>query len=146
MDQTSCVSCRADQFNSISGIKTATDRDFLADANKLLVLSRRVLKYSYCYAYHEAVAANVAVGEIDVHAGDAIRVKDDHVEYAKTTRLSLFEDHQERLERFTEALSENCERAYSMIDRKGVIDQMEVVARSVKAVINFEVDYQPVSS
>ena len=83
---------------------------------------------------------------MDVYAGNTISVKDDHEEHAKSTRLSLFEDHQERLERFTEALSENCERAYSMIDRKGVIDQMEVVARSVKAVINFEVDYQPVSS
>ena len=122
LNQTSCVSFRADEFNSISGIKTATDRDFLADANALLVLSRRTLKYSYCYAYHEAVACG----------------------NTKSTRLSLFEDHQERLERYTEALSEMCERAFSLIDRQRVIDLMEVVGRSVKAVINFEVDYQRV--
>ena len=122
LKQTSCVSSRADEFNSISGIKTATDRDFLADANALLVLSRRTLKYSYCYAYQEAVACG----------------------NTKSTRLSLFEDHQERLERYTEALSEMCERAFSLIDRQRVIDLMEVVGRSVKAVINFEVDYQRV--
>ena len=142
MGETSCVSGRADEFSKFSGIKSATDSDFLAEANAILVLSRRVLKYSYCYAYQKKSKSLVTTdvsSETKLDGGDTIA--GDHGD-DENLRLSLFQDHQKRLERYTEELSEVSERAFSHIDRQRVIDLMEVVGRSMKTVINFEIDYQ----
>ena len=72
-----------------------TDVEFLKSANKQLVECRKVLKYSYTFAFH-------------LEEGD------------KKTR---FEYHQEMLERFTEHLSELSEKPIQEMNRTEVVNQ-----------------------
>lgn len=123
--QCSCVQARASDYYTASGIKTATDIDFLFDANKCLVQCRRVLKYSYCYIYH------ITNENQDV----------DNVQ------LGLFEDHLERLERFTEKLSEASEGALTPADRKRVLDLTLLARRCLKTMneLGYEVQVKPIT-
>ena len=73
-----------------------TDVEFLKAANRQLVECRRVLKYSYAFAYY-------------LQDGD------------KKTR---FEYHQEMLERFTENLSELSEKPIQDMNRAEVVNQV----------------------
>jgi ariadne-1 len=90
--QRPCLDERARNYTDVAGIKIGTDTDFIRSANETLAASRRVLKFSYCIAYH-----------LPDNAGD----------YAS---LGL-QHHLERLERFTEKLSEISEAAFSCEDR-----------------------------
>jgi len=130
--QCGCVRSRADDFSKISGIKSGADTDFFVEANMLLVSSRRVLKYSYYYVYQEKEkyrAAGAAVGTMS---------EDENRSDIGELRLRLFQNYQQQLERYTEQLSEVSERAFNLVDRQRVLDLMEVVGRSMKAVIDFE--------
>ncbi len=73
-----------------------TDVEFLKAANRQLVECRKVLKYSYAFAYY-------------LQDGD------------KKTR---FEYHQEMLERFTENLSELSEKPIQDMNRAEVVNQV----------------------
>lgn len=147
--QCPCVSNRAEAFNKVSGINSASDKDFLVDANRRLVLSRRILKYSYCYVYHEhekakahaSAAASKTISK-SYNSDAAANATDDDGSFALRLfeRIDLFQIRQEQLERFTEELSEVSEGALSHADRKRVIDLMEVVGRSMKALIDFEIE------
>ena len=75
-----------------------TDVEFLKAANRQLVECRKVLKYSYAFAYY-------------LQDGD------------KKTR---FEYHQEMLERFTENLSELSEKPIQEMNRTEVVNQVSI--------------------
>ena len=77
-----------------------TDVEFLKSANKQLVECRKVLKYSYTFAFY-------------LEEGD------------KKTR---FEYHQEMLERFTEHLSELSEKPIQEMNRTDVVNSTRKVA------------------
>lgn len=76
-----------------------SDVEFLKTANEQLVECRRVLKYTYVFAY-----------------------------YMDTTSAAMqkerFEHHQEMLERFTENLSELSEKPLNEMDRTDVVNQV----------------------
>jgi len=76
-----------------------TDVEFLKSANKQLVECRKVLKYSYTFAFY-------------LEEGD------------KKTR---FEYHQEMLERFTEHLSELSEKPIQEMNRTDVVNSTRKV-------------------
>lgn len=102
--QCGCVRGQAEDFYKVSGIKTATDTDFFVAANERLVACRRMLKYSYCYVYHMTSQAQ----------------EEENVK--RSSRIELFQNFQERLERFTEQLSKVSERAFTHNERQRVVD------------------------
>lgn len=86
-----------------------TDVEFLKAANEQLVECRKVLKYTYVYAYY-------------MNPSDAMQ-KD------------RFEHHQEMLEKFTEHLSEQSEKPLDKMDRTDVVNQTRVVDSFVKKLL-----------
>jgi len=117
-----CVNVKANDYYSASG---KFDIDFLFTANDCLVQCRRVLKYSYCYIYH----ITNEIQDID------------------SVQLALFEDHLERLERFTENLSEATEGALAPVDRKRVIDLTLITRRCLKTMneLGYELQVKPLT-
>jgi ariadne-1 len=88
-----------------------SDVEFLKAANEQLVECRRVLKYTYVYAYY-------------MDTGDAMQKE-------------RFEHHQEMLERFTENLSELSEKPLNEMDRTDVVNQTRVVDRFMKNILRY---------
>lgn len=86
-----------------------TDVEFLKAANEQLVKCRKVLKYTYAFAYY-------------LEDGD---------------KRSRFEYHQEMLERFTENLSELSEKPLQEMNRTEVVNQTRVVDRFMKNVLKY---------
>jgi len=84
-----------------------TDVEFLKSANEQLVECRKVLKYTYAYAFY--------------------LIDDD--------KRRRFEFHQEMLERFTELLSELSEKPLQEMNRTEVVNQTRVVDRFMKNVL-----------
>ena len=114
-NQCNCLDGRANEFLLFNKMYTGTDTDFIYLANQRLVASRRLLKYTYCYAYHnvppdyrheEEEGANV------------------NTEHQLSNRMALFLVHQERLERVTERLSYLSENAMTRTDRRQVVDMV----------------------
>jgi ariadne-1 len=75
-----------------------TDVEFLKTANEQLVECRRVLKYTYVFAYY-------MTGK-------------------QAMQRERFEHHQEMLEKFTENLSELSEKPLAEMDRTDVVNQV----------------------
>lgn len=86
-----------------------TDVEFLKTANEQLVECRKVLKYTYAFAYY-------------------LQDKE---------KRSRFEFHQEMLEKFTENLSELSEKPLSEMNRTEVVNQTRVVDRFMKNVLKY---------
>jgi ariadne-1 len=86
-----------------------TDSAFLKAANAQLVECRRVLKYTYIYAFYI----------------------DSSTEMAK----QRFEHHQEMLEKFTENLSHESEKPIEEMDQAAVVNQTAVVDRFIKNIL-----------
>lgn len=86
-----------------------TDVEFLKSANEQLVECRKVLKYTYAFAFY---------------------LKD-------ADKRSRFEYHQEMLERFTENLSELSEKALEEMNRTEVVNQTRVVDRFMKNILKY---------
>ena len=76
-----------------------TDVEFLKTANEQLVECRRVLKYTYTFAYYLT-------------------------DETKALQKERFEHHQEMLERFTEHLSHLSEKPLAEMDRTDVVNQV----------------------
>uniref|UniRef100_A0A7S1YGL0 RBR-type E3 ubiquitin transferase n=1 Tax=Grammatophora oceanica TaxID=210454 RepID=A0A7S1YGL0_9STRA len=91
-----------------------SDVEFLKTANEQLVECRRVLKYTYAYAYYFPVA--------------------------KKLQKERFEHHQEMLERFTEDLSELSEKPLAEMNRTGVVNQTRVVKQFMKNILKYADD------
>jgi len=83
-----------------SVVATWVDVEFLKAANEQLVECRRVLKFSYAFAYY---------------------LSEDK---EKEMQKQRFEYHQEMLERFTEKLSELSEKSIASMDRTEVVNQV----------------------
>lgn len=77
-----------------------SDVEFLKTANEQLVECRRVLKYTYVFAYYLTANGKQAM------------------------QKERFEHHQEMLERFTENLSELSEKPLAEMDRTDVVNQV----------------------
>jgi ariadne-1 len=86
-----------------------SDVEFLKTANEQLVECRRVLKYTYVFAYY--------------------------LDPRQRMQRERFEHHQEMLERFTENLSELSEKPLLEMDRTMVVNQTRVVDRFMKNVL-----------
>lgn len=86
-----------------------TDVEFLKTANEQLVECRKVLAYTYVYAFYL----------IDID------------------KRRRFEYHQEMLERFTENLSELSEKPLQEMNRTEVVNQTRVVDRFMKNVLKY---------
>lgn len=91
-----------------------TDVEFLKNANEQLVECRRVLKYTFVFAYYLDPRQNM--------------------------QRERFEHHQEMLERFTENLSELSEKPLTEMDRTQVVNQTRVVDRFMKNVLKYVED------
>jgi len=90
-----------------------TDVEFLKTANEQLVECRRVLKYTYVYAFYMDLSPAMAM------------------------QRERFEHHQEMLERFTEHLSELSEKPLPEMDRTDVVNQTRVVDRFMKNILKY---------
>jgi ariadne-1 len=99
-----------------SQVATWTDVEFLKVANEQLVECRRVLKYSYSFAYY---LSN---------------------EQEKQMQRQRFEYHQEMLERFTEKLSELSEKSLATMNRTEVVNQTRVVDCFTKNILKYVED------
>lgn len=88
-----------------------SDVEFLKTANEQLVECRRVLKYTYVFAYYMNPSAQM--------------------------QKERFEHHQEMLERFTENLSELSEKPLDQMDRTDVVNQTRVVDRFMKNILKY---------
>jgi len=95
---------------------TWTDVEFLKSANEQLVECRRVLKFTYAFAFYMA---------------------DDKLNAMQRER---YEHHQEVLERFTESLSELSEKPLANMDRTSVVNQTRVVDRFMKNILRYVED------
>jgi len=91
-----------------------SDVEFLKTANEQLVECRRVLKYSYVFAYY--------------------------MDTGSMMQKERFEHHQEMLERFTENLSELSEKPLHEMDRTDVVNQTRVVDRFMKNILKYVED------
>ena len=91
-----------------------TDVEFLKAANEQLVECRRVLKYTYVFAYY--------------------------MDGRNKMQRERFEYHQEMLERFTENLSELSEKPLDKMNRTDVVNQTRVVDRFVKNILKYVED------
>lgn len=91
------------------------DVEFLKTANEQLVECRRVLKYTYVFAYYMT-------------------------DESKALEKERFEHHQEMLERFTEHLSEKSELPLAEMDRTDVVNQTRVVDRFMKNMLKYVED------
>lgn len=94
---------------------TWADVEFLKSAVDQLVECRRVLKYTYTYAYYMT-------------------------DKARSKHKERFEHHQEMLEKFTEKLSELSEKSLAEMDRTDVVNQTRVVDRFMKNILKYVED------
>jgi len=103
------VADRSAQFTQLrTGIGSATDGDFVGEANKMLVHSRRLLKHTYAYAFYT------------------------YGEGGGSKERGMFRLHQERLERHTEELSRLSENPRSLVDKARTVDQIGTVDRCMQ--------------
>lgn len=91
-----------------------SDVEFLKTANEQLVECRRVLKYTYVFAYY--------------------------LDSGLTMQRERFEHHQEMLERFTETLSELSEKPLSEMNRTDVVNQTRVVDNFMRNILKYVED------
>ena len=110
-----CLGNRVENYTQMAGFSSGTEGDFIRAANETLAASRCLLKYSCCSVYHSR--------RVDEEDND-------------NSHLGFL--HLERLERFTEELSEISENALSRQDRKKVLELTSAVKKSMGAVEDFE--------
>jgi len=92
---------------------TWTDVEFLKTANEQLVVCRRVLKYTYSFAYYMTEEKNTDM------------------------QKERFEHNQELLERFTENLSELSEQSLDVMNRTLVVNQTRVVGNFMRNILSY---------
>lgn len=107
-DQQGCLHSKINSFTSFSGFQSGADADFIGAANETLVTARRLLKYTFAYAF-----------EMGHGAVDANEKNDDN-----DNQVGLFESHQERLVRFTEELSGLSEQPLTPQDRTRLVEMV----------------------
>ncbi len=137
------VQLQETKFNS-----TWTDVEFLKTANEQLVECRRVLKFTYTFAYYLTMPpkASLSNNNGDDKSKKSKKEKKQEAEEANASeepskeqnmQKVRFEHHQEMLERFTENLSELVEKPLKEIDRVMVVNQTRVVDRFMKNMLQY---------
>jgi ariadne-1 len=111
---------------------TWSDVEFLKTANQQLVECRRVLKFTYAFAYY--MTTPIKKSEIPVVEETPPLTKEEEL---KAMQKRRFECHQEMLERFTENLSEMVEKNLREIDRTEVVNQTRVVKNFMKKILEY---------
>jgi len=138
---------------------TWADVEFLKTANEQLVECRRVLKYTFTFAYYLTMPPKSSAQKEDEPPVPSKKTKDskkskekeeaakvvveapkDPAEELRKMQKERFEHHQEMLERFTEALSELVEKPLDKIDRESVVNQTRVVDRFMKNMLQYVED------
>lgn len=112
---------------------TWTDVEFLKTANEQLVECRRVLKYTYSFAYYLTEPARTGHGASDASGKAGTGAQ-------RAMRRDRFEHHQEMLERFTENLSELSEKPLAEMDRTEVVNVTRVVDRFMRNILKYVED------
>merc|ERR1712130_215376 len=108
---------------------TWSDVEFLKTANEQLVECRRVLKYTYVFAYYMMTPV-----ESTRKDGNANALSEKEMRELQKQR---FEYHQEMLEKFTENLSEMAEKPLRDINRTEVVNQTRVVKSYIKKILEY---------
>jgi ariadne-1 len=110
--QCPCLSIAEENYCKMADIRSGADLSFIRQANEVLVASRRLIKYSYCAAFYSKRL-------------DDLDTKNFHLGFL----------HLEKLERFTEELSEVNENALTRQDRNRVLDlvRFSIVCERVPA-------------
>ncbi len=112
---------------------TWSDVEFLKTSNEQLVECRRVLKYTFVFAYYmtapltkKSSEAKATKKKKDKGSDEDETMANPISEEEKLRRMQKerFEYHQEMLERFTENLSEMVEKPLKEIDRTEVVNQV----------------------
>jgi len=123
---------------------TWTDVEYLKTANEQLVECRRVLKYTYCFAYYlpkRSPSAGVAGNNGAASATcTPCPTNNSTEEITAKMQKEQFEYHQEMLERFTENLSELVEKPLKEINRESVVNQTRVVNNFMKNILKYTED------
>ena len=112
---------------------TYIDVQFLKVANEQLVECRRVLKYTYAYAYY---MNDVSEGK----SGRAGSNSSNQNKEVTAQKKMQFEYHQEMLERFTETLSDFVEKPLLEIEKTNVVNMTRVVKTFMKNIIQYVED------
>ena len=138
---------------------TWADVEFLKIANEQLVECRRVLKYTFTFAYYLTMPPKSPAKKEGESSASSKKAKDskkskdkedictfiaeapkDPAEELRKMQKERFEHHQEMLERFTEALSELVEKPLDKIIREDVVNQTRVVDRFMKNMLQYVED------
>jgi ariadne-1 len=117
------------------GNATWSDVEFLKTANEQLVECRRVLKFTYVFAYYMTTPPTKAISppvenppKRGRNSKKVEKVEEEVTpsveEINRKMQKDRFEYHQEMLERFTENLSEMVEKPLKEIDRTEVVNQV----------------------
>ena len=141
-----------------------SDVEFLKTANEQLVECRRVLKYTYVFAYYmdyphspstAASATAQTASSSSILKSKAATSKQQQQKTANSNtdmnnndtmtiitsmQRERFEHHQEMLERFTEALSELSEKPIHEMNRTNMVNQTRVVDRFMKNILKYVED------
>jgi len=122
---------------------TWADVEFLKTANEQLVECRRVLKFTYVFAYYMTTPPKKKV-EKDKSSnkkGDTLKEEQLTAEEQKKNRQKeVFETHQGMLEEFTEGLSDIVEKPLKDIDRTGVVNKTRVVKKYIENILGYVED------
>jgi len=122
---------------------TWADVEFLKTANEQLVECRRVLKFTYVFAYYMTTPPKKKV-EKDKSSnkkGDTLKEEQLTAEEQKKNRQKeVFETHQGMLEEFTEGLSDMVEKPLKDIDRTGVVNKTRVVKKYIENILGYVED------
>jgi ariadne-1 len=137
-----------------------SDVEFLKAANEQLVECRRVLKYTYVFAYfmdypHNPTATTTTQPSSAPSTNTRSKAASSKQQQPATTTVDTasniytttnamqrerFEHHQEMLERFTEALSEMSEKPIKEMNRTDMVNQTRVVDRFMKNILKYVED------
>lgn len=136
---------------------TWTDVEFMKTANEQLVECRRVLKFTYVFAYYMFTPVNSLISNASSSDKNAPKAKGRVVfnrkaekektevptklpteeEKMRLSKKNTFEYHQEMLEKFTEDLSEMVEKSLNEIDRTKIVNQTMAVKVYVQNIIKY---------
>jgi ariadne-1 len=117
-----------------------SDVEFLKAANEQLVDCRRVLKYTYVYAFYMLDGSTSDTPGTKKRSSSNAGNSSSAANALLSMQRDRFEYHQEMLERFTENLSELSEKPLPEMDRTDVVNQTRVVDRFMKNILKYVED------
>ena len=123
--QCPCLEGRIMDYTHMVGfVNSGAEVDFIRAANQTIYASRRVLKYSYCSSFF-----------LQQNSNPATATDDDDEAFKKASHLAI---QLERLETFTEELSDISENALSRESRKRVLELIAVVEKTMSVMADMD--------